>query len=126
MKNFALPSFILLSLIVLSACGTIDSLKDKSTYVSYARVQITETLAVEGRVLSMIDSTISIVVDGVPVQYHHSDIKGITIYKAPNPELVQQDIAQNMGITAGNIGFFVGLTIATLVLLVLTSPPIAP
>ena len=69
MKNFALPSFILLSLILLSACGTIDSLKDKSTYVSYARVLITESLAVGGRVLSMIDSTINLRdIKGYPLQ----------------------------------------------------------
>lgn len=121
MRSFAAISFLLS--LMLSSCGTMDSLEKQSTFVDFAIIQVNSELKVEGQILSETDSTLVIAVNGSTITYRKQDIISISKYKAPSPYLMQKDQTKNSKRAADNTGFFVGLFIITAALTLILSPP---
>lgn len=104
----------------LTGCGTLSSIDKKMSYVQWAKIAVSDSLSVKGQIVNLNDSVIIISVNGAVVEYNQKDILGYQKYMAPDPDLVQRDIARNSKTTAGNTGFFVFVTmvgfIASLIL----------
>lgn len=101
---------ITLVLVILTGCGTTDSLDRIQTYVPYATVFVNEDLTVNGQLVNINDSIVTIIVDGATVEYQMDEINGIKKYTGPDSSLIEKDILKNSNKAASNTGFFVTLT----------------
>ena len=119
MKKKLYFTFIILSIIFFSSCGTISSIEAQSTYIQYATVKISPTVNVSGRLVKLNDSMIAITVDGVYVEYDSNNIIGYSLYKMADPDLMQINLLKNTKTIASNTGFFVGLTTISAIITVL-------
>ena len=115
MKKLISLFFVCLLLI---SCGTTKSL-DEVNYVQYAVVTVNDDLTVTGMLVNQTDSTISVAVDGANITYDFDLIAGYEVEMRPSSHKMQKDIVKNTNATASNTGFFVVLTVISMVALVL-------
>ena len=104
--------FLLPSLLI--GCGTTTSLEKENT-VPYVIVNVSDTLKVTGRLLEENNSDITVAVDGVSKKYSKSEIKNYEIVMLPEERLMMEDIVKNTSKTASNTGFFVFVSIISII-----------
>lgn len=115
---------ILLLIFSISGCGTMTSIESTDSYVQYATVTVSPSIEVSGRLINVNEAIVAIVVDGAFIKYQRDSIIDYQVYMAPNPDLMQQDVVLNSKTTASNTGFFVVMTVISIVAtLLLTGIP---
>lgn len=106
---------ILLSgILLLFGYGTATSITEKDSYINYATVHINDSIQVQGQLINLSHSTITISIDGAHAEYSVQNIISYSCYTAPNPELMQRDIVANTARSTSHSGFFVAIAIISL------------
>lgn len=111
--------YLLLPLLLIG-CGTRTSL-DKVNSVPYVIVNVSDTLKVTGKLLVEDDSHLTAVIGGDSKKYLKSEIKNYEIVMLPDERLMIQDIVKNTSKIASNTGFFVFVSIISLVAAISTA-----
>jgi len=111
-------SFLLI--ISLMGCGITSSL-NKENLVKYVLVNVSDDLKITGRLLEENENSITIAIDGVSQKYLKSEIKGFEIIKLPEERLMMEDVVRNSKWIASNTGFFVILSIVSIIAIVASS-----
>ena len=105
---------IFLFTLFLLGCGTTSSLENNNL-VPYAKVDVSDSLTVTGRLLNDTDSSLTVAVNGVSIEYHKSYIKGYEKIMLPDESLMSENIVRNTSKTASNLAYFVILSIVSLI-----------
>lgn len=106
--------FISLFTLSLVACGSISSL-EKQNLVPYAKVNVSDSLSVTGRLLDENEISLTIAVDGVSQEYQKSSIMSYMKIMRPDERLMTENIVTNTSKIASNTAFFVALAVVSLI-----------